>query len=210
MSENCFDMIYKNAFLGGAAMIIVGGFLSSCNDSKSYAEMLTDEMHSVNNFLANQDVILELPDDGVFIEGADAPYYRLDEDGNVYMQVIDSGDKNLMAQDDELIYFRFTRWSLHSYDPYTGDITEGWGNSDDLSLGAASFRFGNYTLSSSAQWGSGVQLPLSYVGMESEVNLVIKSQYGLSSEISQVIPFFYNVRYFKQGTSNYPDDSTTE
>lgn len=46
--------------------------------------------------------------------------------------------------------------------------------------------------------------------MESEVNLVIKSQYGLSSEISQVIPFFYNVRYFKQGTSNYPDDSTAE
>ena len=56
-------MIYKNAFLGGAAMIIVGGFLSSCNDSKSYAELLTDEMHSVNNFLANQDVILELPDE---------------------------------------------------------------------------------------------------------------------------------------------------
>ncbi len=89
-------------------------------------------------------------------------------------------------------------------------MNDGWGNSDDLSVGAASFRFGNYTLSSSAQWGSGVQLPLSYVGMESEVNLVIKSQYGLSSEISQVIPFFYNVRYFKQGTSNYPDDSTTE
>ena len=42
MSENCFDMIYKNAFLGGAAMIIVGGFLSSCNDSKIYDELLTD------------------------------------------------------------------------------------------------------------------------------------------------------------------------
>ena len=126
------------------------------------------------------------------------------------MQVIDSGDKNLMAQDDELIYFRFTRWSLHSYDPYTGDITEGWGNSDDLSLGAASFRFGNYSLSSSSQWGSGLQLPLNYVGMESEVNLVIKSQYGLSSEISQVIPFLYNVRYFKPGTSSYPEEDSVE
>ena len=95
MRENCFDMTYKNAILGGLA-ILAGGVLSSCNDSKSYAELLTDEMHSVNKFLANQDVVLELPDDGNFIEGADAPYYRLDEDGNVYMQVIDSGDRDLM------------------------------------------------------------------------------------------------------------------
>jgi len=180
--------------------------MCSCSDGKSYAELLTDEMHSVNNFLSNHNVILDIPADGNFIEGEDAPYYRLDEDGNVYMQVINSGNKKLMAEDDELIYFRFTRYSLHSYNPSNGSFSEGWGNSDDLSVGAASFRFGNYTLSSSSQWGSGIQMPLNYVGMESEVNLVVKSQYGLSSEISQVIPFFYNIRYFKPGTSSYPDE----
>lgn len=204
-----FDMRYSNLFFCSMAM---AGAVSvmSCNDSKSYAELLTDESKAVNNFLANQNVILELPEDGNFIVGQNAPFYRLDEDGNVYMQIIDAGDKEQMAQDDELIYFRFTRYSLYNYNTETGEMSGGWGNSDDLSVGSASFRFGNYTLSSSSQWGSGIQLPLSYVGMESEVNLVIKSQYGLSSEISQVVPFYYNVRYFKQGTSNYPDDDAAE
>lgn len=199
-----FTMIKPNIIASGVALCCAASLLS-CSDSKSYAELLTDESHAVNNFLANQNVFLELPDDGNFITGADAPFYRLDEDGNVYMQIVDPGNLDLMAEDDEQIYFRFTRYNLHSYDPLTGELADGWGNSDDLSVGAASFRFGNYTLSSSAQWGSGLQMPLSYVGMESEVNLVIKSQYGLSSEISQVIPFLYNVRYFKPGTSSYPD-----
>jgi hypothetical protein len=182
--------------------------LSSCDDSKSYAELLTDEAHAINSFLANQNVILDLPKDDDFVTGPDAPYYRLDEEGNVYMQIVNAGDKNMMAKDDELIYFRFTRYNLYNYDAAKNELLDGWGNSDDLSMGSSSFRFGNYTLSSSSQWGSGIQMPLNYVGMESEVNIVIRSQYGLSSEISQVMPYVYNMRYFKQGVSGYdvPDE----
>jgi len=199
-------MKYRNHIV---AMACAAGVLAlgSCKDSKSYAELLTEENHSVNKFLVNQNVIMEVPEDGVLQEGKDAPFYRLDEDGNVYMQIVSSGNKEMMAEDDELIYFRFERNSLHNYDPYTRTFSsEGWGNSDDLSMGSTSFRYGNYTLNSSSQWGSGIQLPLEYVGMESEVNLVIKSQYGLSSEIAQVVPFYYNVRYFKPGTSSYPEE----
>ncbi len=182
--------------------------LSSCDDSKSYAELLTDEAHAINSFLANQNVILDLPKDDDFVTGPDAPYYRLDEEGNVYMQIVNAGDKNMMAKDDELIYFRFTRYNLYNYDAAKNELLDGWGNSDDLSMGSSSFRLGNYTLSSSSQWGSGIQMPLNYVGMESEVNIVIRSQYGLSSEISQVMPYVYNMRYFKQGVSGYdvPDE----
>lgn len=193
--------------LASMSLGIVFG-LSSCDDSKSYAELLTDEAHAINNFLANQNVILELPKDDNFVTGENAPYYRMDAEGNVYMQIINAGDKEDMAEDNELIFFRFTRYNLYNYDAANNDLRDGWGNSDDLSMGAFSFRFGNYTLSSSSQWGSGLQMPLSYVGMRSEVNLVIRSQYGLSSEISQVVPFVYNVRYFEQGTSG--SDSTEE
>ena len=36
-----------------------------------------------------------------------------------------------------------------------------------------------------------------YLGIDSEVNLVIKSQYGYTEEISNVTPYLYNVRYFR-------------
>lgn len=185
--------------------------LSSCNDRKSYAELLTDEMHAVNTFLANHNVILDIPADNDFEVGPDAPFYRLDEEGNVYMQVLSKGNPDMMAESDDLIYFRFTRSSLYTYDPSDGSFSNSWGNSEDLSVGSASFRFNNYTLSSSSQWGAGLQTPLLYLGMFSRVNLVIKSQYGLSSEISQVVPFYYyDVRYFPPASSGEFDEESAE
>lgn len=175
----------------------------SCDDGKSYAELLTDETHAVNSFLANHRVQLGIPEYDEIETGADAPFYRLDEEGNVYMQVLSKGNKDMMTKDDDLVYFRFTRNSLFLYDAATGEFPEdGWGNSEDLTVGSASFRYNNYTLTSSSQWGSGLQLPLSVLGLGCRVNLVIKSQYGLSNEISQVVPFYYyDVRYFPPAQS---------
>lgn len=189
----------------GAALAIamLGVTAMSCDDGKSYAELLTDETHAVNSFLANHRVQLGIPEYDEIETGADAPFYRLDEEGNVYMQVLSKGNKDMMTKDDDLVYFRFTRNSLFLYDVATGEFPEeGWGNSEDLTVGSASFRYNNYTLTSSSQWGSGLQLPLSVLGLGCRVNLVIKSQYGLSNEISQVVPFYYyDVRYFPPAQS---------
>lgn len=189
----------------GAALAIamLGVTAMSCDDGKSYAELLTDETHAVNSFLANHRVQLGIPEFDEIETGADAPFYRLDEEGNVYMQVLSKGNKDMMTKDDDLVYFRFTRNSLFLYDVATGEFPEeGWGNSEDLTVGSASFRYNNYTLTSSSQWGSGLQLPLSVLGLGCRVNLVIKSQYGLSNEISQVVPFYYyDVRYFPPAQS---------
>lgn len=185
--------IVLTLFLASLAVMV----MTACSDTKSYAELLTDENHDVNAFLVNHRVVGEVPADSVFEVGPNAPYYCIDEEKNVYMQVLNPGTKDNRVANDQQIYFRFTRYNLQSYDSATNEFVGGsYGNSDDMSMGSTSFRYGNYTLTSSSQWGSGIQMPLAYLGIDCEVNLVIKSQYGMTSEIAQVIPFLYNVRYF--------------
>lgn len=169
--------------------------LASCSSGVSYAELLRDERKATNNFLAYQRVINEIPADTIFETGADAPYYRLDEDGNVYMQVIRAGSLDNRPKSQQKIYFRFSYFSLFDWEPGVDPVKSG--NASDSQIQATYFIYGNYDLQASYQWGYGLQMPLQYVGIDSEVNLVIKSQYGFSSEISNVIPYHFNVRYFE-------------
>lgn len=169
--------------------------LTSCDDTKSYAELLTDETRYVNAYLANERVVAEIPADTVFEVGENAPFYRLDEDGNLYMQVLDAGTPDNKVKPDELIYFRFTRYTLYNYKG--GELSGGVGNEYDLSFSNTSFRYGNYQLQSSSQWGSGLQYPLALLPVDCEVNLIVKSQLGLTNEIAEVVPYLYHIRYYR-------------
>ncbi|MBO4721806.1 MAG: DUF4827 family protein [Muribaculaceae bacterium] len=171
-------------------------FMSSCSDSESYAELLEKERHATNAYLANCRVVNEIPSDTVFEVGKDAPYYRIDPEGNIYMQVLKAGDrKNDKVKDSEKIYFRYMRYDLYYW--YTYGEMLGDGNENDMNLSPTYFNYGNYALANSAQWGYGIQMPLKFLGVDSEVNLIIKSQYGLASEISNVRPYLYHLRYFR-------------
>lgn len=187
-------MKLKSIIISLSLGIILASSIVSCSDSKTYAELLTDENHYVNNFLADQKVINEIPDDTVFIYGEDAPYYRIDEDGNLYMQVINPGTKGNMAEYNEQLYVRFTRYNLAYY--ADGKLPAGEGN-DNVLGGNYSFRFKNYELNSSYSLGTGVQAPLLYLPVDAVVNIVIKSQFGMPSEMSYVVPFLYSIRYFR-------------
>ena len=171
------------------------GVLQSCESGKSYSELLNEENMAVNRFLADQWVIPGIPADTVFEVGPEAPYYMLDDEGNIYMQVLDAGTKGNKVKADEQIYFRFTRWSLYNYSG--GELSGGAGNENDLSFANTWFRYGNYQLQTSSQWGSGIQYPLSLLPVDCEVNIVIKSQLGLTSEIAEVVPFLYHIRYYR-------------
>lgn len=169
--------------------------LTGCNNDQSYADRLNAERNAVNAYLANHRVVMSVPEDSVFEVGPDAPFYRLDPDGNIYMQVLNAGDLNDKAKIGEPIYFRFSRYSLSTW--YAdGSWTVYSGNESAMDAVSCSFNYSDYTLPSSSQWGYGLQYPLLFLGVECEVNLVIKSQFGFTSEISYVMPFFYHVRYF--------------
>ena len=167
---------------------------TACSDGKTYAELITNENHYVNAFLADQRVVNYVPADTIFETGENAPYYRLDEDGNLYMQVLTPGTPDNKAETNDLIYFRFTRYPISYYKD--GEFSTSDGN-DDVLGGNLSFRFGNFEINSSYSFGAGIQMPLNYLPIDAEVNIVIKSQYGMPSEMSNVMPYLYHIRYFK-------------
>lgn len=190
--------IFKINSIKVALLLIASiSIFASCSESKSYAQLLDDERKSTNAYLATQKVVTTIPADSIFETGVNAPYYRITEDGNVYMQVIKAGDrKNNKAVKDQQIFFRFMRISLTTWASGGNPLPEG--NANDVSYNPLSFRYQNYSLSSSTQFGTGLQLPLNFLGIDCEVNLIIRSQYGFTSEISNVTPYLYqNVRYYK-------------
>ena len=54
----------------------------------------------------------------------------MDEDGSVYMQVINRGDMDNRAKADDLVYFRFMRYNLHTY-AATGELEKELNNSEN-------------------------------------------------------------------------------
>ncbi|MDE5871963.1 MAG: DUF4827 domain-containing protein, partial [Muribaculaceae bacterium] len=158
----------------------------------SYSDLLRKEQKASNWFLAQHKVCNEIPADSVFIVGPDAPFYKMDDDGYVYMQVLQVGDRVIPSTGDQ-VYFTYTRYNIETmYSNNTLDI-QGSGNP----FGTTYFVFNNYSVQKSAEYGSGIQLPLSYLGYNSEVNIVLKSYYGFSEDNVTCIPYLVNVRYFK-------------
>lgn len=184
----------KHLILPLISAILLLAFATSCSDSKSYAELLTEENHTVNNFLSYQKLIDKIPTDTVFEVGPDAPYYQIDQEGDVYMQVLDPGTKERPSYNDK-VYFRYIRYNLNSY--VVGGDNVGGGNADNMNSGTTYFLFGNAYVESSTQYGTGIQLPMALLGYNCKVNLVIKSQAGPAADMSYVVPYLYTISYFK-------------
>lgn len=180
------------------AMVCVASLLfsavayTSCDDTKSYAELLKEEDKAVEKFLSNYTVVNTIPADNNFQVGTSAPYYKLDEDGYVYMQVLDKGDAG-MATYNEVIYFRYSRLNLLIWASDGDQVPTG----NDSSLASPySFNFENTMLSSTTQYGTGIQQPLYYLNKNCRVNLIIKSKAGSSNDLVSVTPYLYEIRYF--------------
>lgn len=202
-------MKLKHLIILAAAALLT---LPSCKDTESYADMLRDETYAVNDYLTGFPVINSVPVDTIFRTTADilaenpgmtradaiklTPFYRVEEEGNVYMQVINPGTPDLKAKENQEIYFRFTRYNLCFLYEYGLWDESASGNAADLSSTPTSFRYKNTTLASTTQWGTGIQTPLDFLSADCEVNLVVKSYVGLTDEVTNVYPYLYQIRYF--------------
>lgn len=180
-----------------SAFLIVLFVCSACNDTKSYSEMLRDEEHAVNWYLASQRVVPYVPEDSVFEVGSEAPFYKMDSDGNVYMRVVNPGDKNNRPKKGDTVYFRFTRTNI--IDLSNGGLLGGGGSlEDDMQFPSWSLVYGNTSLTSTTEKGTGLQVPLKYLGYNCQVDLIVKSVEGAAGDISNCVPYLYTgLKYFK-------------
>lgn len=171
---------------------------SACSKSESYSNLLKKEEKATNWFLAQKEVETEIPADSVFKSGENAPFYKMDEDGYLYMQVVDPGTPEKKATQNQQIYFRYLRTNIR--DMYEGLNPKPVGNANTIIIesqyASANFRFGNDTYSSSITYGDAVQEPLKYLGTDCVVNLVVHSTRGFNSEVGQCIPWLMTIRYF--------------
>lgn len=185
----------KYLYTGILAIFLL--IMVSCEKGESYADLLKKEEKAVNWYLSGESVEIEIPSDSVFITGLDAPFYKMNEEGTIYMRVVDTGDLDDKPTNGDRVYFRYSRMNLRNF--YEADLEQWFGNASDLtpSTQSTSFILGNYTLQSSYQYGNGIQLPMTYLGYNSRVQLVLKAQAGFYAEQSQCLPFVYDIRYFK-------------
>ena len=175
--------------------------LCSCKDTKTYAELLNDEQDSVNKYLANYRIVNEIPADTIFEVGPNAPFYKVEPEGNVYMQVLDPGNRKEGTYNvSDMVYFRYMRANIHDWVAALSQEERDalWdGNMDYVSYAAAYFLYNDFSVAQSSSCGYGIQIPVQLLGQECEVNIVVKSQYGLTDYISYVYPMVWHVRYYK-------------
>lgn len=179
--------------------------LAGCEESQSYSELLKAEEHAVNWYLAQQTVCLDVPEDGNFLTGEDAPFYKMDEDGFVYMQIVNKGNMDNRPEKGQRVYFRYLRYNIKTMCESGKPADEALkattpdGNAVDIdgSTSNTYLVYGNRVLTSTTNFGDGIQVPLQYVGYDSEVNLVIKSPEGFSVDQTTCNPYIYKIKFFE-------------
>ena len=186
----------KRNILSIFSLLAIPLVTSAYSDSKSYADLLNDENKLVNAFLAEHRVLEEFPGVDECEVGPDAPYYRVDDEGNVYMQVLRKGD-GVFPETGDRVYFRYLSYDLNYY-VVGSDDNIGTGNLNNTgNSNPTYFLYDDFTIEQSSQYGTGIQIPVGLLGYDCKVNVIIKSQAGPTSTMSYVVPYLYEIAYYK-------------
>lgn len=159
-------------------------------------DMKKKEDQAIKAYLKKFDVIDELPAISDIQVGSVAPYYRLNPEGSVYMQLVRRGTAPAVKAGDK-IEFRYFKYNLLTY-LEEGKLPTGEGNLDSPQESPSTLILGSDE-GESLRYGTGIQLPL-LLGLpsNSEVNLVVASSVGAPADAHTLTPYLYNVRYLGQ------------
>ena len=182
---------------GVVLMAVISCISFSCSQGKSLQELLQEERKAIDKFITMNDLVIlkEYPKDGVFKE---KEYFRTTE--GLFFHVVDSGNGNrVQLRNDVSVrydYFQYVK------DAASGDTTKYpfpfpyqyyHASSQPFSFvqGIPQTYSGSYSPVCQA-W----VIPLSYVGENAILDVIIPSSIGSSGDNSSIIPVFYkNLRY---------------
>lgn len=196
------------------SLLIVGGVLQACDDSKTYAEQLEDEEREVKRFIRDNGIhvisqtVFEQNDT---VTNLDKNEYVALSDG-VYMQIVDRGTENKLdtfASNDE-ICIRYVERNLMRGDSISclNVFMEGYEN-PQIYANPSVFRYvleGTYAYGTFIQmdelWAgyqttvvpTGWLLALPFVRNNAHVRLIVPSKVGHSVAQQNVVPYHYDIR----------------
>jgi len=180
----------KKWTLGFVTIAVISCISFSCNKTKSAQELLKEERRAIERFITTNNLVVlrDYPKNGIFAKNE---YYRTDE--GLFIQVVDSGNgtrvqyrNDVSLRFEHLQYIKSTvQGDTTLYFPYNPYRPFSF-----IYLGRESFIPYNYEVCQA--W----VIPLSYVGEEAVVNLIVPSSIGTSGDNESIRPVFYrNLRY---------------
>ena len=195
----------------------LGMSFQSCDDSKTYAELKEEEREAIKRYIELNNIKViseeEFQKQDSTTSLSDNEYVLFEESG-VYMQVVERGDGEVLADGRYEILTRY--WELVINEDGTADTISSnmngnyYPHPDEFKLTksksslSASFVGSSgamYQAHGSASVPSGWLLPLNYLKVgrtisgRSKVNLIVPPSRGTSTASRQVVPCSYEIFY---------------
>lgn len=189
------------------SLLALSAGFQSCDNTKTYAEMLEEEKDGINDFIRKnnikvisqsefyaQDSVTNL-DNNEYVQLA----------SGVYMQIVDRGStqKADTVKNNDEVLVRFMEYSILDKDTTLSNLdatetVDAFRYSVTSSSIAGLFLQGYMlTYYSSAAVPAGWLVPLTYVRDMAHVKLIVPSKMGHQSAMQYVYPYFYDIRKYQ-------------
>ena len=192
-------------------MALCVGF-QACDDTMTYAEMKEREDDAINAFIRDSNIVV-ISQSEFYAQDSTTDVSRneyVQLASGVYMQIIDKGIEGDTVKNNDEIMVRFSEYNiLDNYLNYSNitmpSMLEGFRYTvsstsiagiflTDASTGYAAY-YPSYVLGGSTAVPAGWLVPWDYIYNRAHVKLIVPSDMGTSTDMSSVVPYYYDIRY---------------